>query len=182
MIFRDESHRVTLEHENPLVRRRDDGLYELVEDFILYIDAIRLVIPAGVTTDFSSVPWYFSWIAASEKHDLAGIVHDQLFKWGRWQPHGYKIDRARADEVWRLVAQAGQVSCSPREAWVMWSGLRLGSWRPWRKYRRGDLPWQEEVGNEAAADPISDPVSIPRGRRRTRYGRRRRNRTGRNRR
>lgn len=127
---------LVLEHESPLIRRLPNGEYRLEEAFRLWVDGRELVIPAGATTDFSSVPWAVAWMADREKHDLAGIVHDFLFRFGTWGEDGAAVTRAQADRIWRLVGQAGETSLNGLQAWVMWVGLRLGSWVPWRRYRR----------------------------------------------
>ena len=91
-----------------------------------YKDGYEIEIPRGFDTDFSSIPTLFHGFVRWSRVDVAGVVHDWLYRKGR-------LSRRDADKVWRLVALRGEHSANGRQAWVGWCGLRLGGWRAWRE-------------------------------------------------
>lgn len=117
--------------EEPTFRRLSSSRRELLEELEVTVDGIRIVIPAGFTSDFSSIPalplarLLINW----RKVDLAGLVHDWLYKAG-------DLSRKQADQVWRKVARAGETHAGPLAAWLGYLGLRVGGWVTWRRYRR----------------------------------------------
>ena len=109
--------------------RLPDGRRRLLRDFEIEVDGKRFLIPAGTITDYSSVPWLFRWLVLWSKVDIAGVVHDWLYQTGDYP-------RREADAIWRKIANAGEHRANWAQAWTGWTGLRLGGWWRWRKYRK----------------------------------------------
>lgn len=86
-----------------------------------------ITVTAGFVTDFSSIPTIFQWFVRWSKVDVAGVVHDWLYA------QGY-VTRARADEIWRLVAVSGEHRANLLQAYVCWLFLRLCGGRAWRRH------------------------------------------------
>jgi hypothetical protein len=70
------------------------------------------------------------------KVDIAGVVHDYLYVNGG-------VSRAYADELWRLVALAGEHHANRFQARICWLALRIGGGPPWNKYRKEE-PLQKD--------------------------------------
>jgi len=85
------------------------------------------------------IPWYGRILVRWSKVDIAGVVHDWYYQTGA-------TSRARADEIWRLVAMAGTYHANAIQAWIGWFALRVGGWIAWRRYRRQDTTGGEELG------------------------------------
>ena len=108
------------------------GKRMLNRDFSLTIDGETILVEKGFITDFSSYPWFSRILVRFDRVDVAGVIHDKLYYDGN-------CTRAHADKIWRLVAQLGDHSANPVQAWLSWAGLRLGGWIAWRAHakRRG---------------------------------------------
>ncbi len=122
--------------------RREDRKRRLLRDLIVEIEGDRITIPADTVTDFSSIPWYGRILVRWSKVDIAGVVHDWFYQTGA-------TSRARADEIWRLMAMAGKHHANAVQAWIGWLALRLGGWLAWRRYRCQDttnVTAAEEIG------------------------------------
>ena len=109
--------------------RRDDGRRILLRDLEVEIEGDPIIIPAGTITDFSSIPWYGRILVRWSKVDIAGVVHDWLYQTG-------DTSRARADEIWRLVAVSGDHSANAIQARIGYLALRIGGWFVWNRYRQ----------------------------------------------
>jgi hypothetical protein len=83
----------------------------------------RLIIPAGLVTDLSSVPRIpLAYWLAGDTGRKAGVVHDFLYR--------HRLEsRATADAVFREALRADGV---PRwRVALMYAGVRLGGWVAW---------------------------------------------------
>lgn len=81
-------------------------------------------------TDLASVPRVaLLWLIAGGDAPASAVVHDWLYKTGF-------LSRMQADRVFRDLIQIE--SYSVVKAWILWSGVRLGGWWTWRKYRKGE--------------------------------------------
>lgn len=63
----------------------------------------RIEIPAGITTDFASVPRIL-WRYLDPEDTCVqypGLIHDQLYAWGGKLPDGREYTRLQADQVFR---------------------------------------------------------------------------------
>lgn len=133
------------------VERQGDGDRKLLRDLPLKIDGVDYIVPEGFKTDFSTIPRLGRWLVKWSKVDVAGVVHDWLYRdqyrnYGFdsfWyllpfigtNNEGYKM-RREADWVWYLVALSGKHSANPLQAALGWAGLRLGGWYFWNQIRR----------------------------------------------
>ena len=86
-----------------------------------------ILIPKGFDTDYSSIPSCLHWIVRWSKVDVAGVVHDWLYRRGN-------LTRWDADKVWRLVARSGPHSANWLQAWTCWLGLWLFGGFAWRQH------------------------------------------------
>lgn len=104
----------------------------------------RVVVPAGWITDLTSIPWWLPWKRREGEHTAASVAHDKLYADGSiltanttsdgilWLPS--RITRKEADELY-LEAMLS-LGVGPELARMIYLGVRLGGWRPWRRYRR----------------------------------------------
>lgn len=81
------------------------------------------VVEAGFVCDLESIPRWAMPFTASAK---CGVLHDMLYDKGL-------LSRADADAVY-FEALNYQLVAEWR-CWARWTGVRLGGWWPWRRYR-----------------------------------------------
>ena len=131
--------------------RQDDGDRKLLRDLPLRIDGVDYIVPTGFRTDYSSIPRLGRWLVRWSKVDIAGVVHDWLYR-DHYRNHGFDSvfnlipfvgngqegyeARLAADWVWYLVALSGEHSANPFQATMGWIGLRLGGWYFWNQIRK----------------------------------------------
>ena len=77
----------------------------------------RIIVGPGFTTDLSSVPTPLQWVVRWSQVDVAGVVHDFLYR-------DTNIPRAVADDVWWELARSGAVGVGRCRAWLCWVVLR----------------------------------------------------------
>lgn len=81
-----------------LVEQQTDGHYFHVRRSFTYIDPVldkTVIVPEGLKTDLSSVPWFLWWLVASYgTHTAAALVHDYLVV-----PKMTRAERIEADAV-----------------------------------------------------------------------------------
>lgn len=111
--------------------RQKNGCRRLLRDLVVDVDGLRITIPAGTLTDFSSIPWFGRFLVRWSKVDIAGVVHDWLYQTAF-------TSRARADEIWRLVAIAGEHHANAFQGWTGWLALRVSGWSAWNRHRSQD--------------------------------------------
>lgn len=89
-----------------------------------------LTIPAGSTSNYSSVPSIVpEWLVGRwDQHDVAGFVHDLLYHLG--------APRGPSDQVWRILARSGTRHVNAVQGWFGYAGLRVGGWVRYRELRR----------------------------------------------
>lgn len=89
-----------------------------------------LTVAAGTTTDYSSIPSMLpAWMVGRwDQHDVAGVVHDDLYQAG--------APRGPSDRAWRIIAQSGERHVNPAQGWLGWAGLRVGGWRAYGTHAR----------------------------------------------
>ena len=115
--------------------RQSDGRRRLLRDLVVAVDGLIITIPAETLTDFSSIPWFGRILVRWSKVDIAGVVHDWLYRTAF-------TSRTRSDKIWRLVAVAGEHHANTLQAWVGWLALRVGGWVVWRRLRNQDASSQ----------------------------------------
>lgn len=123
--------------------RIPDGRRRLLRDLVVKVGYYaRIEAQKNFTTDFSSIPWFARFLVRWSKVDIAGIAHDWLYQTGL-------STRKTADEVWRLVAMAGEHRASPFQARLCWIFLRIFSCRAWKSYRNQDWRSLEPKGEKS---------------------------------
>ncbi len=121
--------------------RMPDGRRRLLRDLVVEVEGEQIRVPAGTVTDFSSIPWPGRVLVRFSKVDIAGVVHDWLYQTGT-------TSRARADEIWRLLAQSGQHRANAFQAFTGWLALRVGGGAAWRRHRRRDAAGADSTPGE----------------------------------
>jgi hypothetical protein len=136
----------------------DERHYTLTRDFI-YNDEekdIRVVVPAGFTTDFNSTPRAIWCYFAPWDHPEAGIIHDWLYG----SPAGYThqsgaavtpLSRTECDQIHRRILDIEGVRWTKRQA--VYAGLHAFSWKPWAEHRAQDVVGDVKIPHK------SDPKS-----------------------
>lgn len=117
-----------------------DVRFTLTDPFV-YDDAekaVKVYVPSGTVTDFSSVPRVlWSWFAPTE-FPAAGVVHDQMYR----HPHAFSrgtripLTRGQCDDIYRRILHLS--GCRKSKRLAAWSGLRIGGWAAWNKYRKAE--------------------------------------------
>ncbi len=114
--------------------RLSDGRRKLLREFNLKIDDEFFAIEKDFETDYSSIPWFGRFVVHWSKVDIAGVIHDWLYKFGKID--GTAITRSYADRVWRKTAKSGSHHANGVQAWICWISLRLFGFIVWRRYRK----------------------------------------------
>ncbi len=118
----------------PLIVRDEGGTFVLA-DALVYESAVLagvLTVPAGFPTDFASVPrGLWNILPPIGKYDAGAVCHDKLYRDGSF--NGRPIDRGDADRTLREAMDVLGVNRIQR--WMIYTGLRLGGWTVWRRYR-----------------------------------------------
>lgn len=114
-----------------ITMRLPSGRRRLMEPLTVKANGLTFDIPAGFETDYSSIPAAARWLVRWDRVDIAGVVHDYLYKEA---PYG----RRRADQMWRRVATRGDHHANWVQATLGYYGLRVGGWWAWRKHRAND--------------------------------------------
>ena len=89
-----------------------------------------ITVPTDFVTDYSSLPWGTRWLMHWSRVDVAGVVHDYLYRCGAGVP---SYTKAHADRIWRSVALSGDRRAWWHQAWLGWIALRLFGWRSFRR-------------------------------------------------
>lgn len=118
-----------LESDFLQTERLPDGRRRLLRDLVVCVQGEAVTVPKDCVTDFSSIPWFGRMLVRWSRVDIAGVVHDRLY-------HTADLSRARADEIWRLVAISGEHRANLFQAYVGWFALRIGGWWVWNQLRR----------------------------------------------
>ncbi len=113
------------------VERLPNGRRVLMRDLEVHVNEHRgwkpITVTKGFDTDYSSIPTLLSWGVRWSRVDIAGVVHDWLYRYGQ-------ISRKDADEVWWLVARRGESCANRLQAWLCWLALRGFGVSTWNKY------------------------------------------------
>jgi hypothetical protein len=114
------------------------GTWKLLADLVYRSDLLARTVtaPAGMVTDFASVPRIpVAYLLAGDTGHQAAVIHDLLYT-------THEVNRAHADAVFR---EALRCDGGPAwRAWMMWAGVRLGGAGPWQ------AAGQEQPGQVAA--------------------------------
>jgi hypothetical protein len=102
-------------------------------------DGWMIKVPRGFITNYASIPRViWSVIPPHGKYNRPAIIHDFLYKYAPIDPKtGKKCTQSRADYIIREGCEA--VGVRWWKKWSIWSGLRIGGWVVWRKYRKEEI-------------------------------------------
>ena len=102
------------------VKRQPDGTRKLLRDLTVKPPSEKnpITVKAGFVTDFSSIPTTLHWIMRWSRVDVAGVVHDWLYR----QP---SYTRRQADRIWRETARTSGHSANWLQAYIGWLALAV---------------------------------------------------------
>ena len=125
-----------------LVERQPDGTRVLKRDIVVQVNEHRGWEPIRVkkdfVTDYSSIPTLLSWVVRWSRVDIAGVVHDCLYRYGQ-------MPRKDADKVWWLVALSGKNRANRMQAGLCWLALRGFGVPTWNGYCDHNKATREKV-------------------------------------
>lgn len=103
----------------------------LTKPFVCVVDKdLTIVVPAGFSTDFASVPRIFwSILPPWGPYAPAAIVHDYLYVTGI-------IPKKQADDIFLKIMKNLKVSKWKRN--TMYQAVKLGGGEAWDEYRKKD--------------------------------------------
>jgi hypothetical protein len=107
----------------------------------IFKQKIELTIPAGFRCDLASIPQMFQWLIPKlGKQNKAGVVHDWFYKYPRLENKDKQyiatLSREQVDKLFYQIMKGSGVSWWKRHA--MYRAVRIGGWRQWGKYRKGE--------------------------------------------
>ena len=94
----------------------------------------RITVPMGFPTDYSSIPAPCRPIVHWSKVDVAGVVHDHLYK-------AQRMSRRDDDYMWWLLARSGSWRADLIQASLCWLALRGFGWTSRPGARQFKLGW-----------------------------------------
>jgi hypothetical protein len=129
---------------DPCVQRIDDGRFLVKEHKIGFTDSrgIHWTAPIGLETDGGSIPWIAEPLVgeAIDSDALpAFLLHDQAYQRAPFTETDFwsanqSIFRKAADT---MLYEASVVAGVPKwKAALIYHGVRLGGWLPWRLHAR----------------------------------------------
>jgi hypothetical protein len=110
----------------------DGGDRVLFRDLVYYSDIVGedIIAECGIITDYGSIPKILhSIMSPTGKPTYGFVIHDKLYKSGKYSK---KISDAILEEANKLLG----VSWLKRKS--ITTGLKLGGWVAWNKYRKKD--------------------------------------------
>ena len=109
------------------------------EDSGEYID-VRI----GFKTNMASIPRLAQWlIPKMGKWDQGAVVHDLSYRDGYYikdiadMPMPMKLTRKRADQI--FIEAMKVLNVKKWRRYLIYSGVRIGGWIAWNKYRAKDI-------------------------------------------
>jgi len=107
---------------NPSVRQLDDRNWRVIDGLTYRGNVDEFVVPAGMHTDFASVPRVVVWfLPRYGRYTRAAILHDYLWCY-RVADGEERITRRDADGLFRRVMRELEVPFLRR--WIMWAAVR----------------------------------------------------------
>ena len=135
-----------LDDPGPLrVERLPDGRRELLRCLCVDVSpngdgsCEPITVRKGFHTDYSSLPWGLRWLVNWERVDIAGVVHDHLY---RTTPSLTYRSRWEADLIWFRLARSGGHRANWLQAALGLAGLYLGAC--WVKPAWSKCTWQHK--------------------------------------
>lgn len=118
-------------YRSKLIVEADGGLPYTLFAPLVYDSAHlnrTVIVPTGFRTDLASIPRVlWSILPPFGSYSDAAVVHDFLYQFNG-------IDRHDADQVLNEAMEVCQVGRWKR--WTIYSGVVLGGWVTWRRYRK----------------------------------------------
>lgn len=103
----------------------------LLAPFAFVDEGVEIVVPAGFTTDFNSIPRGLWNVFPPWEYPEAGVVHDWLYR----TPGEHS--RAFSDGVHKRILEL--LGAPWWKRWAAWAALRAAGWRAWNRIPdRGD--------------------------------------------
>lgn len=109
------------------------ALYELLEDLVYESDLFGvLTAPAGMLTDFASIPKGALWFINDDSPGIlfGSVIHDMIYSAQGKLPGGVELSRVQADAV---LAEAMKVcGANAGQIFAVHSAVRLGGGSHWK--------------------------------------------------
>ena len=123
--------------------------WTVMEDWCYTLRGIYMVIPKGFIFDGASVPKYFwSWVSPTGILLIAGLIHDYGYKYGTL----LKLDKKSTTgpqslrNTDRLFLEVNiEVNGFKVINYLVFLGLRAGSWWAWHNHRKANHKWENSV-------------------------------------
>lgn len=114
----------------------DGRRWRVTHDITYHLsDGLHVTVPAGYLTDMASIPRPLWWIVGpptgdgpGKQYGIAAVMHDYLYTL-----KSRTVSRSRADAAFLEVMLTTDVG--PGWAYLLFAGVRIGGWLPWRKKR-----------------------------------------------
>jgi hypothetical protein len=124
---------------DPLIRKINNRQAWQLAEALAYRsrDGRLFIVPAGFETDGASVPRPLWWLYPpfGGEYDRAAIIHDYLYTHAEHvvgDDDGH-ISRGAVDGLMLEMMEVDEFRRTGRR--TVHAGVRLGGWRPWRRYR-----------------------------------------------
>lgn len=128
------------------VRYLDGRGWQILEPFTYRLggaDGPEYVrVGVGFVTDFASMPRLLKlrWPSPGGPWDKPTVIHDCLYQERKVYNElsgGYRlVDRGEADAIFNEAMTVTGTLLTSR--WAIYSGVRIGGWWAWRKYRKAE--------------------------------------------
>lgn len=134
-----KKHRVYFPFEPNLQPNSNGHKWQLTKVWTVFIDGVKVEIPAGFWTDFASIPGFVTiltlgWIKILDEHIKAALLHDWLYYSGLL--FNRKISRYKCDLLFLDAMEVCGTGYVKRN--TMYAGVRSGGWVAWNMYRKTD--------------------------------------------
>jgi hypothetical protein len=143
------------EDSDVVVKELDERNWELIRPLAYEGKEEFFVVPAGMRTDFASVPRVFVWFLPQYgRYTKAAILHDYL-----WRQRASKgtLNWLDADAMFRRAMRELDVAFLRR--WIMWAAVR---WAALWQWKRGGLNgWWKEGWRVIPISLFALPIVLP---------------------
>jgi len=113
----------------PLLKPKSNGhKFEVMEFWIIIVNAITVMIPQGFWTDLASTGIF----SPLNETMLPAILHDWLYY--QQTMVGQPIKRKVADKIFLAGMKTTKVNVFKRN--MYYYGVRLGGWKTWNRYKK----------------------------------------------
>lgn len=114
-----------------------DGINWLVtREYVYHAPAGTVIVPANSRTDFASIPrglWFA--LPPTGPYGPAAVLHDYMYRTGRWSPRGPACTYWQANTVLHLAMV--DLNAVPKwQRMAVDAGVFAGGWASWRRYRQ----------------------------------------------